>query len=43
MYEYFYKPKKKSLPSIPVTASTTYYNTFYTTTSKNKGKSANNS
>ena len=43
MHEYFYKPKKKSLPSIPVTASTTYYNTFYTTTSKNKGKSANNS
>ena len=43
MNDYFYKPKKKSLPKLPLTASTTYYNTFYTSRSKNKGNSNNSS
>ena len=43
MNDYFYKPKKNSLPKIPVTESTTYYKTFYTSRSKKKGFSVNNS
>jgi hypothetical protein len=43
MNDYFYKPKKNSLPKIPITESTTYYKTFYTNRSKNKGYSINNS
>ena len=43
MQGYFFKPKKNSLPSIPLTTSSTYYNTFYSNSSKNKGKSVNSS
>ena len=39
MNDYFYKPKKKSLPKIPLTTTSTYYKTFYSGQSNNKTSS----
>jgi len=43
MNDYFYKPKIKSLPKLPLTTSTTYHTTFYSNGPKTKNNSINNS
>ena len=36
MYDYFYKPKVKQLPKLPITSPTTFHTTFYSNRSKKK-------
>ena len=43
MNDYFFKPKLKELPKLPLTNATTYTTTFYSTRSKTKPTSVQNS
>ena len=43
MNDYFYKPKVKQLPKLPITSSTTFHTTFYSSRSKKKPISVTNS
>ena len=43
MNDYFYKPKAKQFPQLPLTTSTTYHTTFYSHRSKTKPNSVFNS
>ena len=43
MNDYFYKPKVKQLPKLPITSSTTFHTTFYSSRSKRKPISVTNS
>ena len=43
MNDYFYKPKVKQLPQLPLTTSTTYHTTFYSKHRKTKPNSVCNS